>query len=73
MPFLKNPIPDFGFEHTLHFLPCIFEFPPPPPQGSAVRSLVPKQQRVVTPAPNLDAAGGMDAVAFRDWTEMLPP
>ena len=29
--------------------------------------------RVVSPAPNLDAAGGMDAVAFRDWTEMLPP
>lgn len=44
MPFLKNPIPDFGFEHTLHFLPCLFEFPPPPPQGHAVRNLVSKQQ-----------------------------
>lgn len=32
-----------------------------------------QSSRVVIPAPNLDAAGGMDAVAFRDWTEMLPP
>lgn len=44
MPLLKNPILIFGFEHTLHFLPCLFEFPPPPPQGYAVRNLVPKQQ-----------------------------